>query len=209
MSETVPLLGIETEYGIIREDVAESDPVEESMRLLKRCEVPSTFRGWAYSRESTHLDQRGFKVHALAQDEEAFGALVGLARIRLMQGRADEVRELVSGIEQGNLEYDQGQALLTQLEFRGTCESAGGRQVCAERVLAEPDNLEARFTFGCCAAVEGDYETALKEWFAVVTADKNFRQGAAKDALVSVFHLLGRKHPSVGEYPQRLYRTLY
>ena len=70
MSETVPLLGIETEYGIIREDVAESDPVEESMRLLKRCEVPSTFRGWTYSRESTHLDQRGFKVHALAQDKE-------------------------------------------------------------------------------------------------------------------------------------------
>ena len=70
MSETVPLLGIETEYGIIREDVAESDPVEESMRLLKRCEVSSTFRGWAYSRESTHLDQRGFKVHALAQDKE-------------------------------------------------------------------------------------------------------------------------------------------
>ncbi len=146
---------------------------------------------------------------ALAQDEEAFGALVGLARIRLLQGRSDEVRELVSGIEQGNPEYDQGQALLTQLEFRGTCESAGGRQMCAERVLAEPDNLEARFTFGCCAAVEGDYETALKEWFAVVTADKNFRQGAAKDALVSVFHLLGRNHPAVGDYPKQLYRVLY
>ena len=88
---------------------------------------------------------------ALEQKEEAFGALVGLARIRLLQDKGDEVRELVSGIEEGNPEYDQGQALLTQLEFRGTCESAGGRQTCASRVLANPDDLEARFTFACCA----------------------------------------------------------
>lgn len=70
MSEIVPLMGIETEYGIIREDVADSDPVEESMRLLKACDLHSTFRGWAYSRESTHLDMRGFKVRSLAQDDE-------------------------------------------------------------------------------------------------------------------------------------------
>ncbi|MEE9258855.1 MAG: proteasome accessory factor PafA2 family protein [Nitrospinaceae bacterium] len=70
MSDTVPLLGIETEYGIIREDVADPDPVEESMALLKVCELPSTFGGWAYDRESTHLDQRGFSVRSLAQDDE-------------------------------------------------------------------------------------------------------------------------------------------
>ena len=70
MSEIVPLLGIETEYGIIREDQEESDPVEESMRLLARCEVKSTFKTWAYNRERTHLDMRGFQVSRLAQDEE-------------------------------------------------------------------------------------------------------------------------------------------
>ena len=167
------------------------------------------------SQGGAHLDAgdlagaEGLYRQALDQDAEAFGALVGLARIRLLQGRNDEVRELVSGIEPGNPEYDQGQALLTQLEFRGTCDRAGGRQVCAERVLADPDDLDARFSFGCCAAVEGDYETALKEWFTIVKTDKDFRQGAAKDALVSVFHLLGRNHPAVGDYPKQLYRVLY
>jgi proteasome accessory factor A len=70
MNEIVPLLGIETEYGIIREDQEESDPVEESMLLLGRCEAKSSFRTWAYSRERTHLDMRGFQVSRLAQDEE-------------------------------------------------------------------------------------------------------------------------------------------
>ncbi|MBI5426897.1 MAG: proteasome accessory factor PafA2 family protein [Nitrospinae bacterium] len=70
MEKTIPLMGLETEYGIVREDVENSDPVEESMRLLRRCEARSVFGCWDYSRERTHLDQRGFTVNRLAQDEE-------------------------------------------------------------------------------------------------------------------------------------------
>ncbi len=70
MSRQVPLLGIETEYGIIREDQESSDPVEESMELLRICEHPSVFRAWNYQKERTHLDMRGFTVNRLAQDEE-------------------------------------------------------------------------------------------------------------------------------------------
>ena len=70
MKETVPLLGLETEYGIIREDLEDSDPVEESMKLLKSCPQKSVFSKWNYSQENSHQDMRGFKVRSLAQDEE-------------------------------------------------------------------------------------------------------------------------------------------
>ncbi|MBT6856487.1 MAG: proteasome accessory factor PafA2 family protein, partial [Nitrospina sp.] len=66
----VPLLGLETEYGIVREDLENSDPVEESMKLLQACERKSVFCKWAYSQENSHLDMRGFRVTSLAQDEE-------------------------------------------------------------------------------------------------------------------------------------------
>jgi Pup amidohydrolase len=67
---SVPLMGMETEYGIIREDMESSDPVEESMKLLQACECKSVSGKWAYSQENSHLDMRGFKVGSLAQDEE-------------------------------------------------------------------------------------------------------------------------------------------
>lgn len=67
---SIPILGIETEYGIIREDLETTDPVEESMMLLNRCEHKSAFGRWAYQRENSHLDLRGFRVTHLAQDEE-------------------------------------------------------------------------------------------------------------------------------------------
>lgn len=70
MISSVPLLGIETEYGIIRDEVDSYDVVEESMRLVRSCEMKSEFGNWAYSREHSHQDMRGFDVPSLAQDEE-------------------------------------------------------------------------------------------------------------------------------------------
>jgi putative thioredoxin len=145
----------------------------------------------------------------LGADEANGAALVGLARISLLEGRFDDVAELAGKIEQGTAEYDQGQALLTHLELHRQCAEAGGRQACETKLESDGEDTDAHFNLGCCAAVEGDYETALREWFEIVERNSSYREGAAKDAMVSVFHLLGRNHPVVGDYPQRLYRTLY
>ena len=76
-------------------------------------------------------------------------------------------------------------------------------------MAADPDALDARFNVASCAAAGDDFATALREWFAIVERDKGFRDGAAKDAMVAVFRLLGRHNEVVADYPQRLYRTLY
>ena len=146
---------------------------------------------------------------ALQTDDDNYAAWIGLARVRLLENNFDQVGELVAKIEQGTIEYDQGQALLKHVEFHELCEKAGGHHASAERLLAGSADLEGHYQYGCCAAANGDYATALKEWFGVIEEDRNFLDGAAKDAMVSVFHLLGRHHPVVEDYPKRLYRLLY
>lgn len=63
------LIGLETEFGIIRKDLEESDPVQESMDLV-RAYRPHSFGTWAYESEDPRADARGFRVERLAQDEE-------------------------------------------------------------------------------------------------------------------------------------------
>lgn len=63
------VVGIETEFGIIRKDLEESDPVRESMDLV-RAYRPHSFGAWAYEAEDPRADARGFRVDRLAQDEE-------------------------------------------------------------------------------------------------------------------------------------------
>jgi proteasome accessory factor A len=63
------LFGIETEYGIIREDLETSDPVVESMELVRSHLRP--FRAdWDYGAEDPKQDARGFRARTLLQEEE-------------------------------------------------------------------------------------------------------------------------------------------
>ena len=64
------LFGIETEYGITRDDLPEADPVVESMELVRAHMTASFERRWDYGGEDPHEDARGFRVSGLAQDKE-------------------------------------------------------------------------------------------------------------------------------------------
>lgn len=66
----VRLFGIETEYGIAREDCETADPVVESMELVRAYLDGHFTRRWDYRGEHPHEDQRGFRVAELAQDKE-------------------------------------------------------------------------------------------------------------------------------------------
>ena len=64
------LFGIETEYGITREDQDAVDPVVESMELVRAHLTASFERRWDYGGEDPHEDARGFRVPNLQQDTE-------------------------------------------------------------------------------------------------------------------------------------------
>jgi proteasome accessory factor A len=64
------LFGIETEYGITRDDAMEVDSVVESMELVRAHLTASFERRWDYAGEDPHEDARGFRVSGLAQDRE-------------------------------------------------------------------------------------------------------------------------------------------
>jgi proteasome accessory factor A len=64
------LFGIETEYGITRDDLDVVDPVVESMELVRAHLIASFERRWDYGGEDPHEDARGFRVPGLQQDKE-------------------------------------------------------------------------------------------------------------------------------------------
>ena len=68
----IRLFGIETEYGIAREDCETADPVVESMELVRAYLDGQFTRRWDYRGEHPHEDQRGFRVTELAQDKDTF-----------------------------------------------------------------------------------------------------------------------------------------
>ena len=65
--------GLETEYGITREDPEGMDVVAESIHLVRSATEPGVRMKWDYRMENPHRDMRGFSVRELRQDKDEAG----------------------------------------------------------------------------------------------------------------------------------------
>lgn len=70
MAAPPSLFGLETEFGIARDDTPDLDVVAESIALVRSATVPGVIMRWDYSAENPHRDMRGFEVDALLQDTD-------------------------------------------------------------------------------------------------------------------------------------------
>ncbi|MHC4481009.1 MAG: tetratricopeptide repeat protein, partial [Planctomycetota bacterium] len=130
-------------------------------------------------------------------------------RIALERGQSDEARELLSRIEEDTGEHDAALGLLARLDFAENCHARGGRAACEGRLRQGPDDLDARYDLATCLAAEGDYEGALEELLRVVSADRNHRDQAAKEAMVRIFSLIGPRSELADTYRRKLAGVLY
>ena len=68
------LFGIETEYGIAIEDEKDSDPVRQSIELIKSYRQEDFRPMWDYNGEDPFRDERGFRADTLQEhpDEQQY-----------------------------------------------------------------------------------------------------------------------------------------
>lgn len=147
--------------------------------------------------------------NALREDSDHAGALLGLAELVLARGRTEEARQLLSRIGEGSPEREAAEGLLSRIEFDRVCGEHGGPAVCEERARENPDELSALYHFGCCLAAHGEYESALQQFLAVLTVDRTFMDGAAREAVLRVFSLVGPRSELATTYRRKLAAVLY
>lgn len=147
--------------------------------------------------------------NAFTIDPDNPAAKLGLAQIALGEGDCEKAKQLASSIEVTDKEYDPAQGVLNRIEFVQRCQNEGGKLACAERLDANADDLDARFALACCLAAEEKYQDALEEFLAVVKKNKTYKEGAAKDAMVKVFSIIGQRSPLADEYRDKLEWILY
>ena len=146
---------------------------------------------------------------ALTKQPDHSGALLGLAVIAMEKGDHEAAREAASRVEPGAAEHEEAERILARLDFAGDCAERGGKEA-AERLLAEkPDDPDAAYALASCLAAGEDYKGALEQFIRIVERDKGYRDGAAKDAMLRVFTVVGKRSELADEYRSRLARALY
>jgi putative thioredoxin len=146
---------------------------------------------------------------AVAKDRNQLGARVGLARVLLAQGKADEIEALLEPVGVEGEAGAEAERLLARLRLRRLAGEVGDEAAARRRLAAEPESARRHFELGCALAAGGDLAGALPELLAAAERDPKLASGPAREAMVQVFYLLGVDHPLANEYRAKLARLLY
>jgi putative thioredoxin len=146
---------------------------------------------------------------ALELDPRHAAARLRLARAALARGEAEAARALLAGIPPGAAERTEADALEARLAFAAGGATRGGLPAIREKLAAAPDDLELRYELGLSLAAAGQYAPAMDAFLAVLERDRAFRDGAARDAILRVFSVVGPRSPLAEDYRARLARILF
>ena len=133
---------------------------------------------------------QGF-IAVLQLDPENVKAIAGMARIALNAGDADEARQILSHAPPEKANDPDIQSVLAALELASKADDAGDSDEIGAKVRANPNDLDARFEFAETLSARGDFEGASDQLLAIIEANREWNDGAARAQLLKVFEAAG------------------
>jgi putative thioredoxin len=136
-------------------------------------------------------------------------ARVGLARVLVAQGKADEVEAVLEPIGAEGEVGEEAQRLKARAFFLRLVKDLGDERAARQRLAAQPDSASARYEVAGLLAAKGEYAEALPLLLEAGERDLKLATTKVREAMVQVFYALGANHPLANEYRAKLSRLLY
>lgn len=147
-------------------------------------------------------------------DPENAAALAGLIRAQIALGMVDEARAMIEGLESSpetaKIASDPAMAAAkAALELAGTKvddSELAGLKSAAE---AAPADMDAQFAYAEAAFAAGGRDGAADTLLAMIEADREWNEGAARTKLLQIFEATGLEDPWVVTTRRRLSKLLF
>ena len=137
----------------------------------------------------------------LAKEPANAAALLTLARLQAMRGATDEALATIEQLPAGHSETRAAERLRDALEFWSGAAPGGEHEPSPA--------LDARFEQAREAARSGRPEEALAVLYDTLAEDREYREGLARRAMVSLFGVVGETSETTKRYQKRLANLLY
>ena len=161
--------------------------------------------------ESLSLNDLGGAAQAYAQvltlEPENESAIAGMARVYLADGDADQARQTLAmaAPDSKNAEVVSLRAQLSLVSAAST----GEADALAARVAADPSDHQARYDLSLAQAAGGDFKGAVDSLLAIVSADREWNDQAARKQLLTVFEAAGAGSDVARDGRRRLSSILF
>lgn len=161
--------------------------------------------------ESLSLNDLGGAAQAFAQvlalEPGHEGAIAGMARVYLADGDPDQARQTIA-MAPADSKNAQVQSIRAQLSLASAA-PAGASAELEARVAADPSDHEARYELSLAQAAAGDLKGAVDSLLAIVAADRDWNDQAARKQLLVVFDAAGPASEIARDGRRRLSSILF
>jgi len=161
--------------------------------------------------ESLSLNDLGGAAQAFAQvltmeaDNEA--AIAGMAQVYLADGDIDQARQTIAMAPQDS-RHPGVTGVRAQLALAAAAPTGDAAAVQA-RLAADPNDHQARYDLSLAQAASGDFKGAVDSLLAIISADREWNEQAARKQLLVVFDAAGAGSDVAREGRRRLSSILF
>ncbi|KAB2886832.1 MAG: thioredoxin [Albidovulum sp.] len=145
----------------------------------------------------------------LGEEPENARAYGGLVRAHLALGQTDQAEGLLAAAPAAIAGSAEVEAARAQIALSRQAASAGPVAELLDRVLAHPDDHQARFDLALALHAAGKVEGAVEELLELFRRDRDWNDGAARKQLFTIFDALKPNDPIVLKGRRKLSSLLF
>jgi len=150
------------------------------------------------------------KLEQVLQTEPSHArANLEMGRLALSLGELERGKRHLEAVPEGTGEFEEAARYMAMVEFKEACDKCGGLGQAQQKLERAPSSNDAKFDLARCLAADMDYEGALELLLQIVQANREYRDGAAKEAMVRIFAIAGQQSLVAQRYRSRLASALY
>ena len=150
-------------------------------------------------------------AHVLSIEPENEKAIAGMARVYLAGGDHEQALQTIAMAPQDSKEPTV-QSVRAQLALASKAPSgdfAGASAELEARVAADPNDHQARFDLAEAQSAAGDFKGAVDNLLAIIKADREWNEQAARKQLLVIFEAAGLSSDVAKDGRRRLSSILF
>jgi putative thioredoxin len=201
----------------------DGDVVRTEEGLMSEPDIRALLKSYDIFRASDDMREQARAMHMAGDTVEAINLLteairndptntrvaMDMIQVLIDIGELDQASALFDKLPEKDRSGDTGRSLSGQLTFSKLAANTEGKVALQQRIAGEPDNHDARFDLSVCLVAEHDYRQAMEQLFEILQKDPEYRQGAAREMIISLINMLTPNEPALAqEFRRRLGNTM-
>lgn len=146
---------------------------------------------------------------ALANDPENASLKISIAKLVANQEDFESATTLINTLNDEEKGKPEVKEIMAKMKLANQLKDAGDPKELKQRIVDNPDDLDALQQMSSFHMASGNYEEALHMLLKIMQQDRSFNDDAGRKGLIDIFELLGNDNPLVKAYRRKMFTVLY